>query len=211
MSTILKYATAFILSLVLAAFGYRMIMTGIDMIRYGSAEPGETEYTIESDTDHDSDDFYDSYEPDDDGRNHYEEEEFSREEQYEFDEKVRYLEENTDFGFFDENFIYISTLVGSEYVDLFFDEGWMLRQDYIGYEGENYDKRMEFWEADSEEFDTIAYVFSREALFIVFPDDVFYMYSDVDKETFAGLLRTDSRDEYFDEHIEGSFVSKRLT
>ena len=208
LKTILKYIIALILSLVLAAFGFRIIRSSIDILRYGTKAPEEIGYNIENSTVYDSDE---NYEDEYLNRMYYEDDQPSEEEIREMDERLEYLRENTDFGFFDQNFIYMMTNVGSDYLDLFFDEDWMIREDYDGYYGEDYDERMEFWTPDSEKFNVIAYVFEGNALFVNFPDDGFYVYYDVDKDTFAGLLRTDSQDEYFDEYINGRFVSKRLT
>ena len=209
LSTILKFVVAFIFSLILAVFGFRVARAGIDMIRYGLDSIGKTDYSIENINVYDNDEYYVDYEEDEDWR-HYEDDQPSEEEMREIDERVAYLEENTDFSYFDQNFIYFMTDVGSDYMDLFFDEEWFLRPDYSGYEGEAYDERMEFWVADSKEFDTIAYVFSYETLFLNFPDEGFYIYYDVDKDTLAGLLRTESQDEYYKENIKDIFERKWL-
>jgi len=209
LSTILKFVVAFIFSLILAVFGFRVARAGIDMIRYGLDSIGKTDYSIENINVYDNDEYYMDYEEDEDWR-HYEDDQPSEEEMREIDERVAYLEENTDFSYFDQNFIYFMTDVGSDYMDLFFDEEWFLRLDYSGYEGEAYDERMEFWVADSKEFDTIAYVFSYETLFLNFPDEGFYIYYDVDKDTLAGLLRTESQDEYYKENIKDRFERKWL-
>lgn len=213
LSTIVKYIIALVISLVLAVVGFRIFRSSIDMIRYGSDTFGENSYVIENTSasdDYDDYDSYDGYDDEDAYWQYYEDDQPSEEELREMDERIAFLEENTDFEFFEENFIYLETEVGEDYLDLFFDDGWMIRQDYDGYYGEDFDERMEFWIADSEEFDVIAYVFNLEALLLYFPDDGFYMYYDVDKETFAGLLRTDSQDEYYDKYIRDSYERKWL-
>ena len=209
MATILKYVTAFIMSLVLAVFGFRMFTAGIDMIRYGAADSDRSGFSTGNMTVSYNDEYYWDDE-EDEYPSYYEEDALSEEEQREIDERIAFLESNTDFGFFDQNFVYMMTSAGEDYLNLFFDEGWMLRDDYLGYEGEEYDLRMEFWEADSERFETIAYVFNYEVMVITFKNSEYYMYCDVDKDTLAGLLRTDSQDEYFDEYISGKFESKKL-
>ena len=194
-AVLIRYLTAIILSVILAVTVCPPLMKwGVNTLRHGIGITSDTETQTVS-----TNNYY--YEDNSTTYNYYEETDAS---------EALIREGNPDFRYVAKNPSYFNDYVGLEYMDLFYDEDWNFREDYLGYGGDDIDYRVEFWECDEKELDYVGYAFNTGFLGVTFNDGVALVYRDVDKEAFAGLIRSDTRDEYFFENIDGTYEWKFL-